>query len=248
MKQVGWVAETAGCCKLTSCCRLALVMMENTLFTISVAVLLLQQAASTASSMHSRAVQVALNIRGRKWTIWPSFHVGLMRLTFRCNQQATLKSKWIFEQCISQSGSMCRTPTRLCLCSLWKAGTSNVSLTYLLGEFDFNVPSVCWQKTCSLLVKSNQFRWCLCKCSSEGTTWRLEAQSSSFSMNRSFPEQCSSISTAFFFFFFPFPILLFERIGLFTSDSSVMCEACCFMLALRDKLLKLLKDYGYSHK
>lgn len=214
--------------------------MEITFFTISVVVSLLHQ---VASSMHSRAVQVASNVRGREWTIWPSFHVGLMRLTFRCNQQATLKSKWIFERCISQSGGMCRTPTRLCLCSLWKAGTSNASLTYLLGEFDFNAPSVCWLKTCSLLVKSNQFRRCLCKCSSEGMTWRLEAQTSSFSMNRSFPEQCSAISTAFF----P-PILLFERIGLFTSDSSLMCEACCFMLALPDKLLKLLKDYVYSHK
>lgn len=235
MEQVGWVAETAGCCKLTSCCRLALIMMESTLFTISVVVSLLHPA---ASGMHRRAVQVALNIRGWKRTFWPSFHVGLMCLTFRCNQQATLKSKWIFERCISQSGGMCRTPTRLCLCSLWKAGTSNVSLTYLLGELDFNVPSVCWRKTCSLLVKSNQSR-----CSSEGMTWRLEAQSSSFLMNCSFPEQCSAISTAFF----P-PILLFERIGLFTSDSSLMCEACCFMLALSDELLKLLKDYVYSHK
>lgn len=218
--------------------------MENTLFTISVVVSLLHQAASAASSMHNRAVQVALNIRGWKCkTIWPSFHVGLMRLTFRCNQQATLKSKWIFERCVSQSGGMCRTPTRLCLCSLWKAGTSNVSLTYLLGEFDFNVPSVCWQKTCSLLVTSNQLRWCLFKCSSEGMTWRLEARSSSFSMNRSCPEQFSAISTAFI----P-PILLFERIGLFTSDSSLMCEACWFTLALPDELLKLLKDYVYSHK
>lgn len=198
-QQVGWVAETAGCCKLTSCCRLALVMLEITFFTISVVVSLLHQ---VVSSMHSRAVQVASNICGREWTIWPSFHVGLMRLTFRCNQQATLKSKWIFERCISQSGGMCRTPTRLCLCSLWKAGTSNASLTYLLGEFDFNAPSVCWQKTCSLLVKSNQFRRCLCKCSSEGMTWRLEAQTSSFSMNRSFPEQCSAISTAFFSSYF----------------------------------------------
>lgn len=65
-QQVGWVAEAAGCCKLTRCCSLALIMMEITVFTISVVVPLLHQAARAASSMHSRAVQVASNICGRE--------------------------------------------------------------------------------------------------------------------------------------------------------------------------------------
>lgn len=143
-QQVGWWAETAGCCKLSSCCRPALVMMENTLFAIYMVVLLLHTS-STACCMQRRADWadlVVFNICGWKWTSQTFFSWILMHLTFRCNQLGTLKSKWFFERCVSQSTGMCGTPTRLCLCSLWKAGTSNASLTYLQGEFDFNVPSV----------------------------------------------------------------------------------------------------------
>lgn len=80
-QQVGWWAETAGWCKLTSCSRLALVTMENTFLTIDVVAQLLHQAARTASNMQSGADWASLS--------------GL-KIPAAGNEQAGLLFMWIW--------------------------------------------------------------------------------------------------------------------------------------------------------